>query len=189
VKITHSVPGGILIFLSLLWLAGIWNSCGKEENNSSIQIFLLSSPAVESDSMLPRKFTCEGESINPPLVWENAPVETKCYVLLMDHIASETDIHWYWIVYNIPASVNSIPENNMSIGIHGTNSVNSFLGYAPPCSQGPGRKNYTITLFALSEFIPDDIQASSVNRERILEAIEGKIIAKAHLYVWYTKNN
>lgn len=187
-KITYSASARIMIAISMILPAGIWYSCEKVENDRIIQNFFLSCPSIEADSMLPKKYTCEGESHSPPLAWENAPANTKSYVLLMDHIASETDIHWYWIVYNIPETINNIPENDMSIGIRGTNSVNSFLAYAPPCSQGPGKKNYTLTLYALSEYLSDDIQPMSVNRERILEAIEGKIIAKATLYVWYSKN-
>lgn len=163
-------------------------SCNKSETEPSTGEFRLSSPAVSSDSSLPTKYTCDGESASLPLEWANAPENTHCFALLMQHFATATDIHWYWVLYNIPSSVTSLPENAINIGMQGTNSVNDHTEYAPPCSQGPGRKDYILTLYALSGNVLEGINPETVNRKVLLDSIRGSIIDSCSMTVWYSRN-
>jgi phosphatidylethanolamine-binding protein (PEBP) family uncharacterized protein len=103
----------------------------------------------------------------------------------MHHIAPDAT-HYYWTVYNIPASVSAIPANNTSIGTYGANSVNPTLVYAAPCSRGPGLKNYTITLYALSAAanIP---AGTTVTRDVLLAAIADRTLAASALNITYSR--
>ena len=162
--------------------------CQKEESKEyPAGTFQVSSPEIKADSLLPIKYTCDGESATLPLEWTGYPDDTRCFVLIMHHEASPEDIHWYWLLYNIPASVNSLEENITGIGILGTNSVNDRLEYAPPCSQGPGIKKYTYTVYALSENVTITVDPSEVDRAALLEAIEGITIASGHMNVYYER--
>ena len=147
--------------------------------------FTLSSSAVANGGALPATYTCDGASQSPPLAWSNAPAGTHSYALSMHHIAPDAT-HYYWTVYNIPASVSAIPANNTSIGTYGANSVNPNLAYAPPCSQGPGLKNYTITLYALSAAanIP---AGTTVTRDVLLAAIADRTVASSALNITYSR--
>jgi Raf kinase inhibitor-like YbhB/YbcL family protein len=162
-------------------------SCHKSEDETNTS-FQLTSPVISADSLLPVKYTCDGESVSPPMQWSGVPSNTKYLAIIMHHVASPTDIHWYWVLYNIPATTNNLSENSVGIGTFGTNSVNDRCEYAPPCSQGPGRKDYIITIYALSDFIVPSVSASEVNREALLDAMEGKIISSTSLAVWYSRN-
>jgi hypothetical protein len=66
--------------------------------------------------------------------------------------------------------------------------VNKDVGYAPPCSQGPGSMTYTIPVFALSG-TPNLPRKSSaaVTRDSLLSAISNITISKAALDVTYTR--
>ena len=44
----------------------------------------LSSSAFSNGSVIPRRFTCDGEELSPPLDWEAAPPTTCSFVLLCD---------------------------------------------------------------------------------------------------------
>jgi phosphatidylethanolamine-binding protein (PEBP) family uncharacterized protein len=44
----------------------------------------LKSPAFEPNKLIPKKYTCDGENINPPLTIEGIPKETKTLALVMD---------------------------------------------------------------------------------------------------------
>lgn len=149
--------------------------------------FMLTSPAVGSDSLLPRDYTCEGRSSTLPLAWSGAPDSTRSFVLVMHHEASLTDIHCYWIVYNIPSSLHFLPENMSETGTLGKNSVNDRQEYAPPCSQGPGPKQYILTLYALSRPVSLDVDGAEVDRPTILAAIKGITLDSAILAVYYTR--
>lgn len=185
----HFIQNGAITLFSCIGLISLL-SCQKNKDDAE-QIntsFRLTSPAVSADSLLPVNYSCDGESASPPLLWSGAPANTRYFAIIMHHVASPTDIHWYWVLYNIPATVNSLPKNVTGIGTFGTNSVNDRCQYAPPCSQGPGRKDYIITIYALAEFITPSVAASEVNREALLHAMEGKIISHTSITVWYSRN-
>lgn len=143
----------------------------------------LTSPAVKSDGVLPTEFTGDGDGISPPLRWSKGPVGTKSYAVIMHHIDRAGVAKWYWTVWNIPASVTSLPKDSRKIGVLGTNGINRELAYAPPHSKGPGRKEYTITVYALAGEPKIDQPAYRVNREVLLAAMKGLILDSAELKV------
>ncbi len=98
-----------------------------------------------------------------------------------------SDIHWYWVLYDIPADVSSLSKNSQGIGSLGTNSVNDRNEYAPPCSKGPGAKLYTYTVYALSAEPQLSVPPSQVTRAVLLEAMQGITLASAELHVTYTR--
>src|SRR5579871_4266421 len=44
----------------------------------------LVSSAFADGAQIPRRFTCDGEDLSPPLKWSDAPDGTKSFVLLCD---------------------------------------------------------------------------------------------------------
>ncbi len=147
--------------------------------------FTLSSSQLSDGASLPKTFTCDGKSISPPLNWSNAPAGTKSFAILMDH-QSPDGMHWYWTLYNISADETQI-ESGETLGKMGTNSVNGQNKYAPPCSKGPGLKNYTYTVYALSA--PLVFEANTkVDRDALLAAIKDITLASADMDVTYERS-
>jgi Raf kinase inhibitor-like YbhB/YbcL family protein len=151
--------------------------------------FTLTSPEVAEGGALPTEYTCDGDSSTLPLAWSGAPTETQSFAVIMHHVASPEDVHWYWVVYNIPASVTSLAKNSVGGGTLGTNSVNDRAEYTPPCSKGPGPKVYTYTVYALSAQPQLSVPASQVDRDTLLAAIRGITLASAELHVTYTRES
>ena len=149
--------------------------------------FLLTSSAVTNGGALPVEFTGDGASASPPLEWSGAPAGTKYFAVIMDHFPGPGDVKWYWILYNIPADVHSLPKNVRGVGTLGNNSVNRQLVYAPPHSKGPGVKNYFITMYALSAPVEISLPPSQVNRNVLLNAIKDTILDSAQLKVTYDR--
>jgi Raf kinase inhibitor-like YbhB/YbcL family protein len=177
-----------ILFLALIVVI-LSSGCSKKDDlTREIDRFFLESLDIQSDSLLPVDYTCDGEAATLPLNWYGFPEETKSFAILMHHEASPTDIHWYWILYNIPATVSSLPRNVSGIGILGTNSVNDKTEYAPPCSQGPGAKTYIITVYALSEELSFNVSPEEVNMEVFLNAIKDITLASSSLSVVYSRN-
>lgn len=125
--------------------------------------------ATSEYNMIPTAYTCDGEGISPSITWDGAPYQTQSFALLMDHAAPE-GMHWYWTLYNIPAGTSHLEEGEMQ-GKLGSNSVNDKNQYAPPCSKGPGVKQYTFTLYALSASI-DVPPTTSMDRDTLLNEIK-----------------
>jgi phosphatidylethanolamine-binding protein (PEBP) family uncharacterized protein len=155
-----------------------------DQPRSSDGTFLLSSPVVEDNGELPKPFTGEGEGISPPLVWKGAPAGTRCYALLMDHLDPKGEMKWYWTLYDLPGDVSSLKPGSREVGKLGT-GFRGKLGYEPPMSKGPGPKTYVITLYALSA-PPSPGTPETVNRESLLKAIQGKVLASSSLRVVHT---
>lgn len=150
--------------------------------------FQLTSPVMQADGVLPVNFTCDGDSITPPLAWENVPAGTVSYAILMDHQPENEDYHWYWIVLGIPSDITSIDAGTTVLGTLGTNSVNNQQEYAPPCSRGPGEKVYTFHIYALSA-VPEITDPSTADREVLLTAIEDITLETADLSVVFDREN
>ena len=156
-------------------------------STASVPGFVLSSPTVTQGGALPVEYTCDGASATLALSWSGAPAGTLSYAVIMHHIAAPDDIHWYWVLYNLSASVTSLAKNTSGIGTLGNNSVNGRTEYSPPCSKGPGLKNYTYTVYALSAQPKLSVPAAQVNRAALLEAIKSITLASAELNVTYTR--
>jgi phosphatidylethanolamine-binding protein (PEBP) family uncharacterized protein len=149
--------------------------------------FVLRSPTLADGDTLPIEYTGFGDGATLPLGWSGAPAATASYALIMHHVASPTDIHWYWVLYNIPADIESLPKNVAGVGNLGNNSVNGRVEFAPPHSQGPGPKWYTYTLYALSGEPVITVPDSLVDRAALLDAISGITLDSATLHVVYSR--
>jgi Raf kinase inhibitor-like YbhB/YbcL family protein len=154
--------------------------------SAAITSFVLSSSAVTGDT-LPVDYTCDGEGVSPPLAWSGAPAGTQSYAVIMHHVDPEGVIKWYWVLYDIPASVTSLPRGVTGVGTFGNNGVNGDTAYAPPCSQGPGAKNYVLTVYALSAAPEITVDPSAVSREVLLAAMSDRTLATAQMSVVHTR--
>jgi len=135
--------------------------------------FVLTSPVVGPDSLLPKKYTCWGSSINPPLEWKGAPPGTKSFLALMHHFDKDQIEKTYMILYNIPPSATGIKENETSLGKWGGNTQNNLAAYSAPCSQGGGLKSYFLTLYALK----DTLSFTTTPKTRLEVLAKIKILA------------
>ena len=149
---------------------------------------MLRSPEVAEGGTLPKEFTGDGRSATLPLEWSGAPAGTRSFAVIMHHIPGPGTTKWYWVLYNIPADVTSLPKNVKGIGTLGNNSVNRDVGYAPPHSKGPGAKKYTYTVYALSAPPKISVPPEEVSRDVLLAAMKDSILASAELNVTYTRD-
>jgi Raf kinase inhibitor-like YbhB/YbcL family protein len=167
--------------------SGSSGSSTSDAASKASRTFALTSPVVAEGGALPLKYTCDGESATPPLRWSGAPQGTAGYAVIMHHVPAPGETHWYWVLYNIGASVTAVDEGVAPAAIVGTNSVNDRNEYAPPCSKGPGAKLYTFTVYALSTQ-PVLADPSTVTRAALLSAIDGLILGQAELNVTYSRS-
>lgn len=121
------------------------------------------------------------------MAWSNAPAATKSFAITMHTIPPTGDKHVYYVLYNMPATTTSLPENNTSIGLFGINTVNGKTSYTPPCSQGPGPKEYIMTAYALSADPVLPVAQSKVTMDILLTAISSLTLATAPLSVTYSR--
>jgi len=155
--------------------------------------FQLISPDLGSGNSLPKSATCDGVGQSPTLTWSGVPASAKSLALIMNTVPGparpgETAAlsHAYLVVYNIPVSASQILAGAKNVGIMGQNFQGKYLGYAPPCSQGPGLKKYTFTLYALNSEI--NLVPTAATEESLNTAMQGKIVAKSVLESVYERS-
>ena len=149
--------------------------------------FALTSSAFAEGGTYAVTYTCDGAKSTPPLAWSNAPSGTKALVLLMTTLPDSTTTKWNWVLYDIPPATTSLSTNSTGIGTLGGADDGAGTAYAPPCSQGPGAKTYTFTLYALS-VLPTLSATASANTGAVLTAaIASTTLASATLNVTVTR--
>ena len=140
-----------------------------------------------NNGIYPKLYTCDSLGISPGVQWSNAPSTTTSYALTMYTIPPTGDKHVYIVLYNIPASTSSIPDNSKSIGVFGINTVDGKTTYTPPCSQGPGAKIYVLTLYALNAPPTISVPNTQVTMDILLAGMKNKIVDSAVMSVTYTR--
>lgn len=112
--------------------------------------FTLTSPAFKEGEPVPKRFTCDGEDLSPPLAWSGAPMGTVAYGLIMSDPDAPrgTWTHWTW--WDLPASMTSLAEGADVAKLGAIEGATSALtvGYHGPCPPA-GMHRYVITLHAL----------------------------------------
>lgn len=74
---------------------------------------IVESPAFKHNSSIPKKYSCDGEDINPPVTIEGTPKEAKSLALVLDDPDAPSGTFDHWVVWNIPASTTKIAENSV----------------------------------------------------------------------------
>ena len=159
---------------------------------SAAKSLVVSSTSLSSSGSFDRSITCDGESLSPQISWEGYPPETQSFYVTMDTVPGPprpgeivTSDHSYFNLYDIPASVHALESGKLTQGSLGMNFKNNRPGYEAPCSQGPGAKIYTITVYALSSKI--NIAPTSATQPALMKAIIGKILAQGKLSGTYSR--
>jgi len=112
----------------------------------------LQSSAFADRSAIPRRFTCDGENLSPPLTWSNAPEGTRSYVLLCDDPDAPGGTWHHWAVYDIPPDEAGLVDGAAQKA-RLKQAINDFRrpGYGGPCPPpGHGIHHYHFRLLALS---------------------------------------
>jgi Raf kinase inhibitor-like YbhB/YbcL family protein len=161
---------------------------GGEASDAQITV---TSPSVTPNGPLPLVHSDYGERVSPALHWSGVPAEAKSIALIMeDPDAQEAKPFVHWMLYNLPATVTSIPESitglprlpELSGALQGRNSKGTigYFGPRPPTSD-PAH-HYHFQIFAVSEMLP--IQPSA-SREALLAALHGHVLAAGDLVVTF----
>lgn len=122
-----------------------------------------------------------GGDQSPQLSWGGAPGATRSYVVVLYDV---TAAFTHWGMYNIPASVTSLPQGAGVAGSQfGQQIVNDFFagaqydGPCPPANVAPFTHQYVFTVYALDTMLS---LPSSANFPATAETLYQALIAAGH---------
>jgi Raf kinase inhibitor-like YbhB/YbcL family protein len=147
--------------------------------NKSMEI---KSTAFKDGETIPVKFTCEGPNVSPPLQFTNVPIEAKSLVLMVEDPEADAKPWVHWLVFNILPDTKGFEENSISAGARQGLCNGNTLGYEGPCPDA--KHTYLFKLYALDIMLDAD---PIPNRAKVLEDIQGHILAEAVLKGVYEK--
>jgi Raf kinase inhibitor-like YbhB/YbcL family protein len=157
--------------------------------SSGGRLMVLSS-AFSSGEQLDDKYTQNGANMSPPISWSKGPTGTRSYVLLAeDGGVNRHDPVFHWVVYDVPASVTSLPEHmgsDASLDDGGKQGLNvrkaaGFLGPKPPAGQ---THPYHFEVFALNTTLKLD--PAKADRNAVVDAMKGHVLAEGDIIANYT---
>ena len=203
---------GIPLLLALV----AWGCSGADEAPAAAQPVAAATLDVSSPSFqelvrprkrIPKKNSCYGEDISPPLNWSGVPQGAKSLALIVEEpeekrteeayyaiAASFGSVHW--VLYNIPPDVTGLPERVPTTTdvlpdgtIQGVNGVKETqqMGYSGPCpppsitrrTVQPGRTAEPPHEFYFKVYALDTELdlAPGATRNELTAAMEGHILA------------
>lgn len=112
------------------------------------EIMIVSSSVFSEGSLIPSKYSCDGEDKNPELTIKDIPEGTKFLALIVDDPDAPGGTWTHWTVWNIPVTGNEMKlEENSVPGVQGTNDFGK-LNYGGPCPPS-GTHRYFFKVYAL----------------------------------------
>ena len=166
-KAEVGVKGG---YLEVAWDNSaklIWSKDLKIDNTVLFRKVVKSAPVVSITKLevgisgaqnlkLPTEVTCDGTGMTPTFTWSGIPSRVQSIAITMETVpgpprAGEVNHgnNFLLVAYDIDPS-----SQSLSTAIFGLN-FQGRVGYTPPCSQGPGPKIYTVTIYALNKKVND----------------------------------
>ena len=143
--------------------------------------FSVTSPAFASGATIPKPYTCQGTDISPELVWSGHPTQAASFALIVDDPDAPVGTWVHWVIWNIPASAQQLPENVAkhdrldSGAVQGSNDFRK-TGYNGPCPPPGNTHRYFFRLYALDGTLN---LAPGATRKELDAAMKGHILAQA----------
>ena len=164
------------------------------ESTKQASGFTLASPDIAQGRQMAaaqifNSFGCSGQNVSPALSWSHAPAGTQSFALLVhDPDAPTGSGWWHWLVYDIPASVTTLPAaagdpktKLLPAGaLQGRTDFGTYA-YGGPCPPPGKLHHYHFRLYALkvakladvpgdasAAFIAFNVHANSIGETQII---------------------
>src|SRR4051812_1376833 len=150
---------------------------------------LVTSGAFVSGGELDDKYTQNGDNMSPSITWSKGPQGTQSYaVLAEDSGVNRAEPIVHWVIFNIPSTASSLPQNvptdatleNGSVQGKNVRGTAGYIGPKPPAGQ---THPYHFQVFALNTKL--DMEAANADRAAVVAAMKNHVLAQGDLVVNY----
>ena len=143
----------------------------------------LSSEAFVTGQPIPRRHSCEGEDLSPPLQWGGVPPGAVSLALIVDDPDAPVGTFTHWLAWGISPDAGGLAEGQPAPS-EGRNDCGQ-AGYRGPCPpRGHGSHRYFFRLHALES---EPALPSGASRNELERAIAGRVVAVAELVGTYQR--
>ncbi len=137
-------------------------------------------PYMQPGGTIPRRHTCDGENVSPPLAIEDVPPGAKSLALIVDDPDAPAKVWVHWVMFDIPVQA-GIAEGARP----GRQGINDFgkKGYGGPCPPS-GTHRYFFKLYALDRNLG---LPEGSTKQQVEKAMAGHILGQAELMGRYSR--
>lgn len=148
--------------------------------------FTLASATFKPNGTMPMKTVyaqCGGSNVSPELHWQGTPKGARSLALVVHDPDAPAPGGWYhWVVYNLPASTNSLAEHAFIPASRLGKTSFGERGYGGPCPPPGKPHHYVFTLYALDE---QTVPGDELTGPQLEHAIAQHVLARATLTGMY----
>jgi len=160
----------------------------ETKQGGGIMEIKITSTAFKDGEFIPKKYTCDGDNVSPPLEWSEVHKATLSIALICDDPDAPMGTWVHWVIFNISASVHKLNENiplNKVLEDGAVQGNNDFrkIGYGGPCPPG-GAHRYFFKIYALDKRIE---LTSGATKTELIKEMEGHILAEGKLMGKYSR--
>jgi hypothetical protein len=169
----------LLLVLVLAGLAACSSGAGAPRAERALpERITVSSPAFAAGTAIPRRFTCEGENLSPPLGWSGVPAGTVEIALVVDDPDAPRGTYVHWVVVGIDAARAELAEGAVPPSARQVRNSAGTAAYSGPCPPGGPPHHYRFTVYALQRTA--DV-AGDASPEAAIEAVEAAATVRGRL--------
>jgi Raf kinase inhibitor-like YbhB/YbcL family protein len=160
-KVTAVWAGGVTRRTVFIVICAMWCSltagCGLVggTNTGSFdvpQVITVTSLAFRDQGVIPRRYTCFGKGLSPPLHWSGVPTGTKALALVVDDSGAPVKPYIYWLVFDISPQTAELQEASLPPNARQAQGSNKLARYNPPCPR-TANHSYRFTVYAMDSSV------------------------------------
>ena len=138
----------------------------------------VTSPAFAAGATIPKRFTCQGENVSPPLAWSGVAAGTAEVALVVDDPDAPRGTFVHWVVVGLDPARAKLAEGAVPPGARQLPNSGGSAAYTGPCPPGGPAHHYRFTVYALqrSPEVADDADPGAA-----VQAIEAAATARGRL--------
>jgi Raf kinase inhibitor-like YbhB/YbcL family protein len=151
---------------------------GPREERALPERLVVTSPAFAAGTAIPRRFTCEGENVSPPLAWSGVAAGTAEVALVVDDPDAPRGTFVHWVVTGLDPASGRLGEGAVPPGARQLPNSAGSAAWTGPCPPSGPAHHYRFTVYALRQR-PE--VAGDADPDAAVEAIEAAATARGRL--------
>ena len=150
---------------------------------TALSSITVTSRAFQEGGKIPRKHTCDGDDVSPPLAWTGIPPNTGALALVVDDPDAPRGTFTHWVLLDLEPVTATLTEAEVPAGAKQAKNSAGRASYFGPCPPS-GTHHDRFTVYALSEAtgLPD-----GADLDEALSAIEARTLARGRLTGLYRR--
>ena len=145
----------------------------------------VSSPAIAVNGVVPKRFTCDGADVSPPLTIADVPADADSLVLALTDPDAGDFVHW--VVADIPPTTTGLAAGEVPPGAVVYPNDFGDQAYAGPCPPEGETHTYVFTLYVLPPSAVDFVGPEETNGAGLVDTVARLATTSAALTASYVR--